>query len=119
MPRTNKRINYVEFAVTDIARAKAFYGQAFGWKFTDYGPDYCEFDDGHMTGGFARYDQLAPIQTGGPLIILYSTDLQAQMTDIIEAGGIISEPIFDFPGGQRFHFNDPEGYELAVWHAPV
>lgn len=31
-------IDYIEFAVTDIARAKAFYGQAFGWSFMDYGP---------------------------------------------------------------------------------
>lgn len=27
----------------------------------------------------------------------------------------ISKPIFDFPGGRRFHFLDPDGYELAVW----
>ena len=26
-------------------------------------------------------------------------------------------PLFDFPGGRRFHFIDPDGYELAVWTA--
>lgn len=31
------------------------------------------------------------------------------------AGGRIVKPIFDFPGSQRFHFLDPDGYELAVW----
>jgi len=31
------------------------------------------------------------------------------------AGGRISTPPFDFPGGRRFHFTDPDGYELAVW----
>ncbi len=31
------------------------------------------------------------------------------------AGGRVSKPIFDFPGGRRFHFLDPDGYELAVW----
>ena len=25
-----------------------------------------------------------------------------------------AEP-FAFPGGRRFHFTDPDGYELAVW----
>jgi predicted enzyme related to lactoylglutathione lyase len=25
------------------------------------------------------------------------------------------QPTFDFPGGRRFHFADPDGYELAVW----
>jgi len=24
---------------------------------------------------------------------------------------------FAFPGGRRFHFIDPDGYELAVWTA--
>ncbi|WP_376750334.1 VOC family protein, partial [Agrobacterium pusense] len=24
---------------------------------------------------------------------------------------------FAFPGGRRFHFTDPDGYELAVWSA--
>jgi predicted enzyme related to lactoylglutathione lyase len=31
------------------------------------------------------------------------------------AGGKIVKPIFSFPGGRRFHFADPSGYELAVW----
>jgi len=31
------------------------------------------------------------------------------------AGGRISKAIFDFPGGQRFHFLDTDGYELAGW----
>ena len=31
------------------------------------------------------------------------------------AGGVISTPIFSFPGGRRFHFRDPAGNELAVW----
>jgi len=25
------------------------------------------------------------------------------------------KPITGFPGGSRFHFADPDGYELAVW----
>ena len=45
-PTRDYTIDYSEFAVADIARAKAFYGDAFGWSFTDYGPSYCEFDDG-------------------------------------------------------------------------
>ncbi|MEC8224624.1 MAG: VOC family protein, partial [Pseudomonadota bacterium] len=25
------------------------------------------------------------------------------------------KPLFDFPGGCRFHFTEPSGNELAVW----
>ena len=46
------RIDYVELAVADTARSKAFYGRAFGWTFTDFGPGYTEFADGRMKGGF-------------------------------------------------------------------
>lgn len=52
---------------------------------------------------------------GGPLVILYGADLTHIMERITAAGGKIAQPIFEFPGGRRFHFMDPDGYELAVW----
>lgn len=108
----DRKIDYIEFGVADIARSKAFYGSAFGWRFTDYGPDYCEFDDGRLKGGFTT---LSPVTPGGALIVLYGDDLPALVARVEEAGGRISKPIFAFPGGQRFQFLDPDGYELAVW----
>ena len=105
-------IDYIEFNVSDIPRSKSFYGKAFGWTFTDYGPNYCEFSDGHMKGGF---DSSGPVTTGGPLVILYALDLMDVQRRIEAAGGIVVKPIFEFSGGRRFHFTDPDGYELAVW----
>jgi len=65
-PDRNLRLDYLEFNVAVIAAAKAFYGAAFGWRFTDYGPDYCEFDDGRMKGGFSAHaaPRPAPQQSG-------------------------------------------------------
>jgi predicted enzyme related to lactoylglutathione lyase len=37
------------------------------------------------------------------------------MDRIEAAGGSIVKPVYEFPGGRRFHFTDPDGYELAVW----
>lgn len=108
----DSRIDYVELNVADVERAKKFYGSAFGWTFKDYGPDYCEFADGRLTGGFAKG---AVTSGGGPLIVLYADDLPKAQGRVEAAGGRISKPIFDFPAGQRFHFRDPDGYELAVW----
>lgn len=108
----DRQIDYVEFGVADIGRAKAFYGQAFGWTFTDYGPEYCEFADGRLKGGFTT---LSPATPGGALIVLYGDDLPALVEAVTKAGGRITKPIFDFPGGKRFQFTDPDGYELAVW----
>lgn len=107
------RIDYVELAVADTARSKAFYGRAFGWTFTDFGPGYTEFTDGRMKGGFnALEGGPAP---GGPLVVLHADDLEAARQRIEEAGGRIVKPAYGFPGGRRFHFADPDGNELAVW----
>ncbi len=110
--QTVLRIDYIEFNVADIEASKAFYGAAFGWSFKDYGPAYCEFSDGRLTGGFTTLDKPRP---GGPLVILYASDLEAALDATSKAGGSIVKPITAFPGGRRFHFTDPDGYELAVW----
>lgn len=107
----NHRIDYVEFNVRDIPRAKEFYSAAFGWFFKDFGHDYSEFTDGRLRGGFT----LGTVKQGGPLVILYATDLESTQRRVEKAGGKIVKPTFPFPGGRRFHFADPEGYELAVW----
>jgi predicted enzyme related to lactoylglutathione lyase len=110
----DSRIDYIEINVGDLARAKEFYGGAFGWQFTDYGPDYCAFSDGRLDGGFTTQ---GPVRPGGPLVILYAVNLEEMQRRVERAGGKIAKPIFSFPGGRRFHFEDPDGYELAVWSA--
>jgi predicted enzyme related to lactoylglutathione lyase len=106
------RIDYIEFPATDIAKTKPFYGEVFGWKFTDYGPDYTSFEDGRLAGGFSKERHATP---GGPLIVIYAHDLATMESTVRSAGGKISKETFSFPGGRRFHFIDPNGNELAVW----
>jgi len=112
----DKRIDYVEFAATDVAKAKNFYTAVFGWSFTDYGPDYSSFSDGRLAGGFRSESEA---RRGGPLVVVYAVDLEGAQERIQEHGGTIVKPIFDFPGGRRFHFTDPSGNELAVWSEPT
>lgn len=65
-----------------------------------------------MKGGF---DASGKVETGGPLVVLYAKNLKELAHCITDASGLIVRPEFDFPGGRRFHFTDPDGYELAVW----
>jgi len=109
---SDRRIDYIEIPVTDVSGAKRFYGAAFGWTFTDYGPEYASFSDGRTSGGFQQEKSVA---AGGPLLVLYAADLEAIEETIRRAGGKIVKPTFPFPGGRRFHFSDPSGNELAVW----
>ena len=108
----NLRIDYIEFSAVDTGKTKAFYSQVFGWKFEDYGPNYTAFQDGRLGGGFTTD---APAGTGGPLVVIYATDLAGAEAKIKAAGGAIVKEAFSFPGGRRFHFSDPSGNILAVW----
>jgi hypothetical protein len=49
------------------------------------------------------------------LVVLYSHRLAETLARVRAAGGRITKEPFSFPGGQRFHFADPSGNELAVW----
>ena len=110
---THHAIDYIEIAVTDIDAAKAFYAAAFGWSLVDYGPEYAGIQvDGKEVGGLRRDSE---VRAGGPLVILYSEDLEGSVEAVTAAGGTIVAPIYAFPGGRRFHFADPAGNELAVW----
>jgi len=106
------RVDYIEFPAVDIAATKDFYARAFGWKFTDYGPDYSSFEDGRLAGGFTTAGQ---VTRGGPLVVIYAADLEATEANLKAAGGTIVKETFSFPGGRRFHFTDPNGNELSVW----
>lgn len=110
-------IDYVEITVPDIAAARAFYSAAFGWEFNDYGPAYAGIRSLGATtspevGGLAHSTEPA---SRGPLVLLYSDDLDATVAAVRAAGGHIVREPYPFPGGRRFHFTDPGGTELGVW----
>jgi uncharacterized protein len=111
----HEKINYVEFPAKDLEAIKSFFSEAFGWSFTDYGPDYVAFSNEGLDGGFFRSEHVASSATGSALIVFYSQALAETQAKIEAAGGRISTPVFDFPGGNRFHFLDPNGNEFAVW----
>ena len=110
-------IDYIEITVPDLEAAKTFYAKAFGWTFNDYGPGYAGIvGKEHEMGGLCVGDE---VRQGGPLVILFSNDLEQSVAAVTEAGGKIIKPPYDFPGGWRFHFRDPGGNELAVWAFPT
>ncbi|EHP5030961.1 VOC family protein [Vibrio cholerae] len=89
----HEKLNYVEFAAKDLESTKAFFSKVFGWSFVDYGPEYAAFSNEGLDGGFFK----------------------AELSSRTENGGHIIRPIFEFPGGCRFHFAEPSGNEFAVW----
>ena len=106
------KIKYVEMPVKDVAGAQDFYGKAFGWRFTDYGPDYAAMEDAEVAVGLNGSDDHPIPQL---LALVEVDDLEGALESVVGAGGSVTVPIFAFPGGRRFHFRDPAGNELGVF----
>lgn len=109
------KINYIEFPATDLAATKQFFEQVFNWQFTDYGPEYASFANSGINGGFFQAPLSSSTEHGAALSVIYSDNLEATQIAVEQAGGKILKPIFSFPGGRRFHFEEPSGNEFAAW----
>lgn len=109
--KTHEQIQYIEFLSKDLVQIKKFYQAAFNWKFTDFGSEYTAFEGKYIEGGFTIGE---PVK-GSILPVLYSEKLEETLEKVKLAKGQIAKEIFNFPGGRRFHFTDPDGNELAVW----
>jgi predicted enzyme related to lactoylglutathione lyase len=85
--RQDGKLDYLEMPGGDMPALKAFYAAAFGWRFTDYGPDYAAYDEG-LEGGF-----YAGGQGAAPVPVLFSTDIEATLATVQAAGADIVRPI--------------------------
>ena len=107
------KLDYIEFPSTDRAATSAFFSAAFGWGQISYGPDYDALTDAGLDGGV---DQ-APEKVAATMAIVRTEDLETAERRVLAAGGLITRPQFDYPGGRRFHFREPGGNEMAVYIA--
>lgn len=118
-------LNYVELPATDMAATMAFYASTFGWTWTEYGPTYSAADASGVEVGLTTEASPAAMpptddeSSIGPLVLFQTDDLNAALDSVIASGGQIVTHPFDYPGGRRFHFNDPSGNVLGVYRSDV
>ena len=117
MTHIHHAMDYVEINVIDLAAARAFYERAFGWEFNDYGPTYAGIKSSAGDDEVGGLNAEREPQPGGPLVLLWSDDLDASVDAVNGAGGEVTEGPYDYPGGRRFHFRDPSGNVLGVYQA--
>ncbi len=99
----------------NIALAQQFFASVFDWSFQDFGPEYTAFFGAGIDGGFYQSDLTVSTEKGSVLTVFYSNNLEEISAKMEAAGGSVLKPIFEFPGGRRFHFSDTNVNEYAVW----
>ena len=105
------KIDYIEFPSSNRAMTSAFFQAAFGWGITSYGPIYDGIEGAGVDGGIDQSDN----RVAATMAVVRTDDLDGAERRVLAAGGTITRPQFDFPGGRRFHFREPGGNEMAVY----
>jgi uncharacterized protein len=109
---------HIEFPVTDLARAKKFYGELFGWQFHDVpemGYTLLMTPGGKLGGGFFHPDEHQPAR-----VVNYMNvgSIDETVTKIEALGGKVLGPKVEIPGhGHMQHLLDSEGNAIALWQA--
>jgi len=112
MPALDAVLAYVELPVADSEASARFFEQAFGWSLTRFGPTYAGTMGQGTDLGLQGDGAEAP---AAALPGIRVTDLDAALAAVEAAGGVVTKPVFAFPGGRRFHFREPGGNELSVF----
>jgi len=105
------QFSYLELPATNVGSLKSFYGDVFGWTHQDWGPDYATVHGSGLEVGYNSSDEGKSVN---PLAMIETDEIEAVQAQVKAAGGSITQAIFQYPGGRRFHFTDPAGNELAV-----
>jgi predicted enzyme related to lactoylglutathione lyase len=111
-------IVHFEIPADDVARARSFYNDLFGWEFSEAPgfPGYWSFSTGEedsMTGG-----AVMKRQHGEHLITNYIgvASVDESIAKIEALGGTIVVPKSPVQGmGWMAWFRDPEGNVMALW----
>ena len=105
-------IDYFEIPVPSAPKSSAFFTKAFGFGSQAYGDGYIEVRDAGILGGL---NGDAGDKSGAPVIGIRTDDIDAAKKAIVAAGGTITKPTYEYPGGKRLFFREPGGAELMVY----
>lgn len=122
----HNRITHFEIQTDDIARAKKFYEDAFGWEITQWGEmKYWmimtapkDSKEPGINGGLLPRPCPAPKSEQGTNAFVCTVqveDYDAVHTKIMAAGGIVAMPKFAFPGmAWQGYYLDTEGNTFGL-----
>jgi predicted enzyme related to lactoylglutathione lyase len=114
--------SYFEIQADDVSRARQFYGEIFGWKFSraeDLPVEYWRIETDGPRGGLLLRPVPAPRAEQGSNAFVCSMsvdDFDAIAKIIVDRGGIVALPKFAVPGVcWQGYFLDPEGNTFGMY----
>ncbi|HYK44165.1 MAG TPA: VOC family protein [Parafilimonas sp.] len=112
------KICYLEIPATDIAASANFYKQVFGWNIRTRGDGATAFDDGvgEVSGSWVLNRKPSP--EPGLLIYVMVDNVAATVDAVIQAGGIIVQPVGADAPEITARFKDPAGNVLGLYQEP-
>ena len=103
----------------DVAAAKTFYGQLFGWTFEQLGGYTIVKNDSHIIGGMAQMgEETAKAGATRWLCSLSVADVDKAASLVTAEGGTVHVEPLDLPNrGRATLVDDPQGAQLVLLHA--
>jgi predicted enzyme related to lactoylglutathione lyase len=117
-PAPLNTVTWWELPVSDLDRAKAFYGALFGWTFSSFGDDdeYAGVHhDGVLVGGMYRSDA-DPAAAPSIRTYINVADLEAVLGTAETLGGAVRHPREEVGGdmGWWAEASDPDGRWIGL-----
>jgi len=108
------QVCHVEWNVTDIARARAFYEGLFDWKFQAFGETMVVFGTGtEHIGGLSKVDKATP--GNSPSVWIEVDDVEDYMARAAQVGGSSDGEKQQVPSvGWSAMVRDPDGNGIGL-----
>ena len=120
------RVVHFEIPADNLERAKKFYGENFGWKLNQFGPEMGNYvvvhtgptddkgmpqDKAFINGGIMPRDPSA----SAPILVIAVDDADGAVEKVKKSGGKLVGEILDIPNVGRYaRVQDSEGNVIAV-----
>lgn len=104
-------LRHISINADDLPRARAFYEQVMGWRFTPWGPpDFLQLAGAGVGGALQARHTVAGRTLPGLEPTFGVEDIAATNAAIVANGGALLTPEFHIPTvGRGITFEDPEG----------
>jgi uncharacterized protein len=105
---------HAEIRSTDPDATRAFFGQLFGWTYSDGAYPGYTFGDTGAEGALPT--AISPLQGDADAVLFFIgvDDVSATLAEAERLGGRIVQPAQEVPGVTFGVFADPQGHKVGV-----